>query len=228
MENLIKKYDLSEEIYQKLEAYVRLLLVWQEKFNLVSKSSLNEVWTRHIEDSAQLFKFMNNGVHSVYDMGSGAGFPAMVLAIIAQEKRPDISFTLIESIRKKTLYLNAVKEELRLENVQILNGRVENLDLRPADMITARAMTSLEKLIYYATKIGDQKTICVFPKGRNYSEELEEAKKLWNFDLEISQSEVEQDSAVLILKNIVKKKSSFKKDVLKRKQNKNRMRQLQI
>ena len=120
MEKFILKYNVSRETYGLLESYVALLCEWQKKFNLVSKNSLPHVWERHIADSAQLFKYITEDVKNVYDFGSGAGFPAMVLAIIAKEKRPDIKFKLVESITKKTLYLNAVKSSLGLDNVEIL------------------------------------------------------------------------------------------------------------
>ena len=150
MENFIKKYNVSRESFFCLEKCVSLLQEWQEKFNLVSRHSLEDVWSRHIEDSARLFKYIDEDVHLIYDLGSGAGFPAMVLAIMAKEKRPEMRFKLIESITKKTVYLNVVKNSLGLDNVEVINDRVENLKLPKADMITARAMTSLDNLCQYS------------------------------------------------------------------------------
>ena len=98
MKNFIDTYSVSRETYQKLEQLVALLNEWQAKFNLVSNNSLPDVWQRHIADSAQLFKYLNNQVDSVYDVGSGAGFPALVLAVMAQEQYPRLKFTLIEFI----------------------------------------------------------------------------------------------------------------------------------
>ena len=206
MENFIKKYNVSRETYLDFVRYVELLKEWQTKFNLVSKNSLEFVWQRHIEDSAQLFNYIPKNSNLLYDFGSGAGFPAMVLAIIAKEKMPDLKFKLVESITKKTLYLNAVKNELKLENVEILNDRVENLSKQTADIITARAMTCLNNLLGYSFPFCNKETKLIFPKGRSYNNELDEAKKCWNFHLNIQKNEVCEDGVVLIIENLRRKK----------------------
>ena len=206
MENFIEKYNVSRETYLNLDRYVVLLNEWQKKFNLVSKNSLEFVWNRHIEDSAQLFKYVFNDVKLIYDFGSGAGFPALVMAIIAKEKRPDIKFKLIESIGKKTLYLNAVKDDLCLDNVEVINNRVENLSLENADMITARAMTSLDSLLGYSFLFSDRKTKLLFPKGQSYQDELNLAKKNWCFNLKIYKNELCDDGVILLLDNLRRKK----------------------
>ena len=179
----MKKYDVSRETYQNLATMVEMLRQWQEKFNLVSCNSLPEVWSRHIADSAGLFKYLPDEVDSVYDIGSGAGFPGLVLAIIAKEKHPDTKFVLIESIAKKTLYLNAVKEALNLNNVKVINARAEDLPLPPADVITARAVASLDKLLNCVFKLTTRQTKLILPKGKTYQEELYEALKKWNFKM---------------------------------------------
>ena len=205
MKNFIDTYSVSRETYQKLEQLVALLNEWQAKFNLVSNNSLPDVWQRHIADSAQLFKYLNNQVDSVYDVGSGAGFPALVLAVMAQEQYPRLKFTLIESIGKKTLYLNEVKTVLNLSNVTVLNKRTEDILLPPADVITARAVASLDKLLGYVFKFTNRQTKLIFPKGKSYREELETAAKLWNFKLEVCKNETSADGVVLLLENLRRK-----------------------
>ena len=205
MKNFIDTYSVSRETYQKLEQLVALLNEWQAKFNLVSNNSLPDVWQRHIADSAQLFKYLNNQVDSVYDVGSGAGFPALVLAVMAQEQYPRLKFTLIESIGKKTLYLNEVKTVLNLSNVTVLNKRTEDVLLPPADVITARAVASLDKLLGYVFKFTNRQTKLIFPKGKSYREELETAAKLWNFKLEVCKNETSADGVVLLLENLRRK-----------------------
>lgn len=205
MQNFIDTYNVSRETYQKLETYVALLQEWQQKFNLVSNSSLADVWNRHIADSAQLFKYLNNEVDSVYDLGSGAGFPAMVLAVMAQEQYPQIKFTLMESITKKTVYLNAVKQELKLDNVTVINSRSEDLTLPKADVITARAVASLDKLLNCVFKFTSRQTKLIFPKGKSYKEELDEAEKFWNFKLKVDESQTSQDGVILLLENLRRK-----------------------
>lgn len=206
MENFILKYNVSRETYSNLESYVALLREWQNKFNLVSKNSLEFVWERHIADSAQLFNYISDDVKLIYDFGSGAGFPALVLAVIAKEKRPDMKFKLVESIGKKTLYLNEVKTRLNLENVEVFNDRVENLKLPVADMITARAMTSLDNLFKYSILFSDKKTKLLFPKGKSYNEELDEAKKNWNFKFSVHENQLCSDGVILLFENLRRKK----------------------
>ena len=173
---------------------------------MVSKNSLEFVWERHIADSAQLFNYISDDVKLIYDFGSGAGFPALVLAVIAKEKRPDIKFKLVESIGKKTLYLNEVKTQLNLENVEVFNDRVENLKLPVADMITARAMTSLDNLFKYSILFSDKKTKLLFPKGKSYNEELDEAKKNWNFKFSVHENQLCSDGVILLFENLRRKK----------------------
>ena len=206
MEKFILKYNVSRETYGLLESYVALLCEWQKKFNLVSKNSLPHVWERHIADSAQLVKYITEDVKNVYDFGSGAGFPAMVLAIIAKEKRPDIKFKLVESITKKTLYLNAVKSSLGLDNVEIFNARVESLKLPVADMVTARAMTALDGLLEYSFPFCDKHTKLVFPKGQSFEDELNKAKQNWNCKIKIEKNEICDDGVILLLENLRRKK----------------------
>ena len=205
MNDFKKIYTVSRETYQKIEQLVALLNEWQAKFNLVSNNSLPDVWQRHIADSAQLFKYLNEQIDSVYDIGSGAGFPALVLAIMAQEQYPSMKFTLIESITKKTLYLNEVKTALNLNNVTVLNKRTEDLTLPPADVITARAVASLDKLLGYVFKFTTRQTRLVFPKGKSYREELEAADKNWNFKLEVCDNETSEDGVILLLENLRRK-----------------------
>ena len=205
MENFMHTYNVSRETYHKFENLVNLLREWQGKFNLVSNNSLADVWCRHIADSAQLFKYLNDDVKSVYDVGSGAGFPALVMAVMAQELRPEIKFTLIESITKKTLYLNEIKTVLSLDNVTVLNKRTEDLTLPPADVITARAVASLDKLLGYVYKFTDKKTKLIFPKGKTYRDEITAANKDWNFKLNVCENQTSHDGVILLLENLRRK-----------------------
>ena len=134
MENIIEKYNVSRETISLLKAYETSLIEWQNKFNLVSNTTLADAWNRHFVDSLQLLPLIPNETKLVYDFGSGAGFPGMVLATVLKDRTPYLKFKLVESIKKKTLYLNFVKEQLGLNNVEILNDRIENLPLEKADV----------------------------------------------------------------------------------------------
>jgi len=201
----MEKYSVSCETMGLLTIYHGLLVEWQSKFNLVSNSSLQHAWNRHFEDSVQLYEYIPQNAVSLIDFGSGAGFPAMVLAIIAKEKTPYLNFTLVESIKKKTLYLNEVALKTGV-SVNIINDRIENIKKQKYDVITSRAMTSLNDLLKYAYPFCHKQTVCIFPKGKNYSSELAEAHKTWKFKCDIKQSKVSDEGKILIITDIQKKK----------------------
>jgi 16S rRNA (guanine527-N7)-methyltransferase len=204
MEDLMQTYNVSRETFKTLSDFVDILTNWQAKMNLVSSKSLPEIWTRHIADSLELYQYLNADAKRVYDIGSGAGFPAIVLAIAAQGEKRQTSFKLIESITKKTLYLNDVKNKLGLKNVEIINGRAENLKLLPANFVTARAVANLSKLFSLALPLTDKKTVLILPKGKTYQEEIIEAKKIWAFDVIVKKNQVSDDGVVLIVSNLRK------------------------
>ena len=205
MKNFCDTYNVSRETFDKLKHYQSMLIEWQSKFNLVSSSTLDDAWNRHFLDSVQLFQYIPNQAKVLYDFGSGAGFPGMVLAIMANEKMPDLQVSLIESTTKKTLYLNAVKSKTNA-NVTILNDRIENLQLPKADVITSRAMASLTELLGYAYKFCKKESVCIFPKGKKYAEELSEAHKRWKFKCRIVASTQSDEGKILIINNLSKVK----------------------
>ena len=202
MENIIEKYNVSRETISLLKAYEASLIEWQNKFNLVSNTTLEDAWNRHFVDSLQLLPLIPDDAKLLYDFGSGAGFPGMVLATALKDKTPYLKFKLVESIKKKTLYLNFAKDKLGLNNVEIINDRIENLPLEKADVITSRAMCSLTELLNYTYKFSGKKTKCIFPKGKKHQEEITEAKKKWNFNCEIIPSATNAESAILVITNL--------------------------
>ena len=135
MTDILKTYNVSRETILKLRDYESLVLEWNNKINLVSRSSAENLWNRHIEDSLQLIQFIKPTDKTLYDFGSGAGFPAIVIAIAAEQLFPDLTVNLVESIGKKTLFLNAVKKELNL-NINIHHDRIENLKIQKVDIIS--------------------------------------------------------------------------------------------
>jgi len=201
MEKLFEKYNVSRETIAKLKTYESSLVEWQNKFNLVSKSSLETAWNRHFLDSVQLWEYIPENARTMLDFGSGAGFPGMVLAIIAAEKQKELKISLVESIRKKTLYLKAVKE-LSGVSVNIINDRIENLSPQVADVITSRAMSKLENLFAYAYRFTNKNTVMIFPKGKSYSEEIKEAQKKWRFNCEIKDNLFDNEGKILVINNL--------------------------
>ncbi len=195
-------YNVSRETFSKLEVYHSSLLEWQNKFNLVSKNSLDDAWNRHFIDSIQLVEYIPDDAKSLIDMGSGAGFPGMVLAILLNERTPYLKVTLVESITKKTLYLNHVKETASVK-VEIINGRVEQIKNRKFDVVTSRAMTSLIDLLDYAYPFLNKKGVCVFPKGKSWNEEVNIAKNKWNFNFEVFDSKTSEEGKIILIRNLV-------------------------
>lgn len=205
MKNFMEKYNVSRETYDKLKAYEASLHEWQKKFNLVSNSTLENAWERHFLDSVQLFSLLPQNAKVLYDFGSGAGFPGMVLAIMANEKTPYLKVNLVESTGKKTLYLNEVKK-LTSTKVTIINKRIEHLRPQIADVITSRALSSLKELLGYSLPFCGPHTVCIFPKGKKYAEEIAEAKAQWNFDCKLVKSEQSDEGMILVITHLSKKK----------------------
>lgn len=206
MEDFIKTYHVSRETLSRLETFVKLLTEWQQRLNLVSNRSLADVWQRHIADSAQLFEYIDKENAIVYDFGSGAGFPGMVLAVLAAESKLHLKLKLIESTTKKTVFLNVVKEALNLENVEVINNRIENLKFSPADYITSRALAALPEILAYAYPLSSSRTKLILPKGRTYQAELGDAQKKWNFKHRIIPNKISSDGVILMVENLRRKR----------------------
>lgn len=201
-DNVLKQLQLSDPVVEKLDRYVELLEQEQSKLNLVGNSTLPIVWTRHILDSAQLFKLLSPTDKVVLDLGSGAGFPALVLAIMDINRQYD--FHLVESDRKKCAFLNKIIDVCDLK-AEVHNERIEQMEKFNVDVITARALASLDKLIKYAYPFLKTNTRCVFMKGLKAQEELEPALKKYNFHFEKIQSVTSSEGTILLLSEVRKK-----------------------
>jgi 16S rRNA (guanine527-N7)-methyltransferase len=176
-EDFARESGVSRETLERLKTYVALLTEWNALHNLVSVSSLNDVWRRHIWDSAQLAPLVPSHAESLIDLGSGAGFPALVLATMFRE-RPNFRVVVTDSIAKKCRFLEATVEQMELA-VEVRNGRMEDSRLEPFDVITARACAPLTKLLGYAQHFRGKRTACLFLKGQNVEAELTQAHKSW-------------------------------------------------
>lgn len=204
MSDILKTYNVSRETIERLKAYEKLVLEWNNKFNLISKSSIQDIWSRHIEDSLQLCLYLKSDDRVLYDFGSGAGFPGVVIAIIAKEIFPNLEISLIESIGKKANFLKVVSDELCLD-LNIYNDRIEKLNISRADVITSRAMASLDKLLEYSKPFCYNKTRLLFLKGEKWQEEVVEAKKRWSFSFITQKSQTSDKGCVLQIENIRRK-----------------------
>ena len=172
------------KIEEKFIIYEKLLKEWSTKMNLVAPSTLNDIQTRHIKDSAQLAKYLPKNIN-IIDLGSGAGFPGVVLAIMGW------NVTCTESIRKKANFLSELKKELDLPNLTIINDRIENfLSKTPVNtddfVFTARAFAPLIKILDYTHKT---KRRLFLLKGREIESEIQIAKTKYKFDYKLYKSE---------------------------------------
>jgi 16S rRNA (guanine527-N7)-methyltransferase len=192
---------VSHETIHNLSIYEKMLVEWSEKFNLVSASTLPHIWSRHFLDSAQLMKFIPDRAETLADMGAGAGFPGLVLAIMAKGTQRNLKIYEIESTGKKADFLQAVVDQLQL-NVVIRRERVEQIRDLKVDIITARAMKTLPELLVYANHLINKDTICIFPKGQAAVEELTQAKKYWTFQEEINPSCSDDSGNVLVIRSL--------------------------
>ena len=196
------KTDVSRETFERLEVYVALIEKWNPKINLVSKSSLPEIWDRHIWDSAQIFDIAVEG--SVWaDFGSGGGLPGIVLAIFAKELRPDMQFYLVESDQRKCAFLRNVVREVGL-NVKVHAERIEVLDPIGASVISARALTDLNGLLEFVERHSAKNGVAILPKGETWEKEILQAQENWSFEYEEITSKTNNDAAILKIKDFAR------------------------
>lgn len=174
-------HDVSRETLARLETFAALLTRWTRRINLIAPSTLPDLWTRHIADSAQLFPLAPPEARRWLDLGSGAGFPGLVIAAIAAERAPGLAVTLVEADTRKAAFLAAAAREMGLAP-EIRTERIEALTLaEPPDVISARALAPLTDLCAHAARLGHPNTVCLFPKGARAISELTEATRHWHY-----------------------------------------------
>lgn len=189
-------FDVSRETIERLQIYNSLLSKWNPKINLVAKSTIDDVWHRHFADSAQLWPLADNPKGSWLDIGSGAGFPGLVIAAIAAEKSPSLKVSMIESDVRKSVFLQTVAREMGIES-EIITKRIEDVSSRSANIISARALASVDKLLGFAEKHLAKDGICLFPKGANVDSELTEAASSWHIEYDKFPSITDSQAVIL-------------------------------
>ncbi|MAM34182.1 MAG: 16S rRNA (guanine(527)-N(7))-methyltransferase RsmG [Micavibrio sp.] len=191
-----------EDLEAKLNIYEALLKKWQAKINLVSSQTLGQARLRHFEDSLQLLDYIGADL-TVYDLGSGGGFPGLVMAMA----KPDLSITLIESDQRKCAFLRTVSRETSTE-VDIVNQRIEDVTLPAPDVVTARALASVQNLLFMTKEWTEQSNLeCYFLKGANFKEEVSEARDAFDFSCNAIESKTNADAAILQINSIYLKKA---------------------
>jgi len=194
---------LPKQIRNNLEIYKNLLLKWQKAINLVSRGTLKDVWSRHIVDSLQLIPFLKG--RTILDVGSGGGFPGMVLAIVGQDSEflkqfgldEKFDITCVDSDQRKMIFLSEVARQTSTK-VKIISDRVENIEGK-FDTLTARGFAELKILIGFAKKYSNYG---VFLKGKKLKQEIEDALKIFQFDYEIFGSLTDKSGYIIVVRNI--------------------------
>ncbi|GAA4008321.1 16S rRNA (guanine(527)-N(7))-methyltransferase RsmG [Sphingomonas swuensis] len=186
---------VSRETESKLKQYAALLLEENERQNLISRASVDALWPRHLLDSAQLLALGRREARWL-DIGSGPGLPGMVLAILGVSR-----ITLVEPRRLRTDFLSRCVEKLSLDNVEIVTGKVEQLS-GSFDVITARAVASLERLFEIGAPLMTRAGRWVLPKGRSAVKELEQAQRTWQGTFELMPSRTDPDARILVASGV--------------------------
>jgi 16S rRNA (guanine527-N7)-methyltransferase len=191
------------DVAADLDRYVALLTRWQAAQNLVSRETLPAVWPRHIVDSLQLLRHLTPADRTFLDLGSGGGFPAIPLAS-ARKGAADLSFVLVESTGRKASFLRLVARELNLP-IRVVASRIEAFDSREMgrpDVITSRALASLDRLCRFAAPHFGPGTRALFNKGRDAGEELAKARAEWELDVVSWPSDTSSDGVLLEIRNM--------------------------
>lgn len=186
----------AEALRQALITYAALLEKWQKSLNLVGPSTLPDLWTRHILDSAQIFPLLPPQTHTLLDLGSGAGLPGLILALMGV---PDVH--LVESDLRKGAFLREAARHCGAK-ITLHTCRIESLAPFPADVITARALAPLPKLLGLCHPFTTPETLCFFPKGGQAESELHEARQEWSFEATAFPSRTDPQAQILQLSRL--------------------------
>jgi len=193
--------DVSRETLEALETFEALVRRWNPAINLVSKSTLPTLRERHTLDSAQLFAFCPTSASHWVDLGSGGGFPGIIIAVLARDQRPGLRVTLVESDARKATFLRESARVLGL-GLSVMNKRIETLPALNADVLSARALAPLVQLLGFAHTHLREDGLAILPKGGRHADELAEARRKWEFELEAQPSLSDPEAAIFLIRKI--------------------------
>ncbi len=188
---------VEEERLDRLRAHLHLLSRWQPRINLVASSTLRDPWRRHYLDCGQLLRHLPPGVGRVVDLGSGAGFPGLVLAILR-----DVEVHLVEADQRKAAFLREAARITGAANVTVHARRIEELPPFSADAVVARALAPLPELLRYAHRFFGPHTLGLFLKGASLRDELTRAREHWRMRAELRESLSSAQGRILIVRDL--------------------------
>ncbi len=198
----LEHLNVSRETIRRLEIFARLLGKWNNSINLVSSVSLADLWARHIADSIQVFRAAP-GARQWLDLGSGGGFPGLIVAILAVDEAPDLMVSLIESDHRKAAFLRTAARESGAD-CQVISARIEKTPEKQADIVSARALADLTTLLEYAQRHLKSTGTALFPKGVGWKKELISARRQWRFHVDVIESQTKPGAVILKIKGAVR------------------------
>ena len=201
LESAFEGRDVSRETIRRLSEFAALVPNWKPPINLVSKNSIDEIWTRHVLDSAQILEYAPPGIDRWIDLGSGGGFPGVVIATMLNETQPETLITLVEADHRKAAFLKTVARELSV-SIEVRAQRIESLAPQGADVVSARALAPLPKLLEYMSANLRPGGCALLLKGENASNEVKAALEAWRFACETYPSKTNNEAVILKIGDI--------------------------
>jgi 16S rRNA (guanine527-N7)-methyltransferase len=193
---IVSHFNLNKMQIEKIEFFITSIINYNQHTNLVGKSTIENIWDRHVLDCLQLTKYISNKKLKILDLGTGAGLPGVLLSIIGYQ-----NVLMIDSVKKKTDFVKKIVKELSL-SAKIQNKRIEKAPTSQQDIILSRALAPLIKLLTYARMHSNKNTTSFFLKGRNVNNEIDKAMKEYFFDFKKIESISSGDGCILQVKNI--------------------------
>jgi 16S rRNA (guanine527-N7)-methyltransferase len=194
----LQHWDVSRGTFDKLECLAALVREENQRQNLISAASVDDLWLRHIADSAQLLRHRPSPEASWIDLGTGAGFPGMVVAILH-----DGPVTLVETRRLRADFLKRAAAELGI-SPEIVAGKAERMPARPFDVISARAFAPLARIFEIGSRFSTGKTVWILPKGQNAQSELEAVRPSWQGGFALHESQTERGAKIIVATNVMR------------------------
>ena len=200
-EAVLGQARLASKTVERLDHFAKLVRKWSPRINLVAPRSLSHLWGRHIADSMQVLDMVPEPKGHWVDLGSGGGFPGVIVAILAKEAHPDLAVTLVESDHRKAAFLRTVVRDLALP-ARVEANRIESLAPLAADVVSARALAPLPRLLGLLAPHLLPSGVAVLPKGARHAEEVEEALEDWTFSYQKRESVTQPESVVLAIRDV--------------------------
>lgn len=195
---------VSRETAARLAAFSQIFRKWAKAVNLVAASTLDDMEMRHVSDSIQIAQFAPDSANLWVDLGTGGGFPGLIVAALQADTHPHRNFILIESDQRKCTFLREAARAMGI-TVKVVTARIEDLAPQKADVISARALAPLERLCDYAHRHLAPNGTALFMKGEGYAKEVMMARDAgWTFDLEYKASKTHTGSVIVILRNLAR------------------------